>query len=180
MRNLKHIFLFALLMILPMTQTTSAANTLPPLIQTAVKEPLSKVGSGVYRKFGLRIYDATLWAPNGAWSADKAYALELHYARSLSKETVVGNVSDNISDEGVANEETLARWTKTLNDTLPAIEDGDTLIGLYIPGKKSQLFYNGKKIASLEDDAFSKAFFDIWLGQKADSSLRSQLLNIQE
>ncbi len=153
-----------------------AENTLPAPVTTQLHTPVAKVGDGTYRKFGFSVYNATLWAPDGAWSADKPYALQLHYTRSLSKETLVDTVMDDIRDQDVADDATLANWEKMLNATLPAIADGDTIIGVAIPGKKSLLFYNGKKLASIDDPVFSKAFFNIWLGDNADEDLRGKLL----
>jgi hypothetical protein len=119
----------------------------------------------------------TLWAPEGNWNKAKPYALQLFYTHNLSKDTVVDNVLDNIRDENVADDKKLNEWKTVLNNTLPALQDGDTLVGISLPGQKSQLFYNGTKIASIDDPALSKAFFDIWLGDTADSDLREKLLN---
>jgi len=156
--------------------TGAWAEALPEAVSAQSPTPLTEVGNGTYRKFGFSVYNATLWAPEGVWSADKSYALQLHYTRSVSKETMIDTVMDDIRDQNVADDATLARWGKTLSATLPAIEDGDTIIGLAIPGKKSTLFYNGKKLASIDDQVFSKAFFNIWLGDNADEGLRENLL----
>ncbi len=51
-----------------------------------------------------------------------------------------------------------------------------TIIGLAMPGKHSLLFFNGKQTASIDDAAFSKAFFNIWLGDGADEDLRANLM----
>ncbi len=72
----------------------------------------SKVGSGTYRKFGFSVYRATLWAPDGKWDPAKPYALELHYTRSVSKDTLVDTVADDIRDQNVADEATLVNWEK--------------------------------------------------------------------
>ena len=153
-----------------------AQDTLPQSARAQLHTPLATVGSGTYRRFGLSVYHATLWAPDGVWDAAKPYALELHYTRSVSKETLVDTVTDDIHDQNVADEVTLARWGKVLNAVLPNVVDGDTITGLAIPGKESQLFYNGRKIASIDDQAFSHAFFDVWLGETADEGLRNKLL----
>jgi hypothetical protein len=153
-----------------------AEDALPEPVRAQSHAPLAEVGSGTYRRFGFSVYRATLWAPNGVWDAAKPYALELHYTRSVDKETMVDIVSGDIRDENVADDDTLARWEKILNATLPDVEDGDKLIGISLPGKESQLFYNEKKIAGIGDQAFSRAFFNIWLGETADEKLRNELL----
>jgi hypothetical protein len=149
---------------------------LPDDVQKRVNPPLAEVGKGTYHKFGFSVYQATLWAANGAWNPQKPYALELHYTRGVSKDTLVDTVTDDLREEGVADDQTLGRWRETLAGVLPDVEDGDVLVGLCLPGKKSRLFFNGKEIASIEDPALSKAFFDIWLGAHADEDLRAKLL----
>jgi hypothetical protein len=151
-------------------------DTLPASITSQVHTPLMPVGSGTYRKMGLSIYRATLWAPSGIYNANKPYALELRYNRSLSKDTMVDTVMDDIRDQQVADNTTLTKWEETLNKALPAVEDGDVIIGLAVPGKKSMLFFNGLETTSIEDPVFSTAFFNIWLGDGADESLRNKLL----
>jgi hypothetical protein len=151
-------------------------ETLAPSVSKQSPVALSPVGSGTYRKMGFSIYRATLWAPGGTYSADKPYALELRYNRSLSKDTLVDTVMDDIRSQKVTDDTTLTKWEGTLNTALPAVEDGDVIVGLSIPGKKSILFYNGKETTSIEDPVFSKAFFNIWLGENADESLKNKLL----
>ena len=157
-------------------EETPSENTLPESVRAQVHVPLKQVGEGNYRKLGFKIYHVSLWAPEGIWDNSKPYALELEYARSLSKETLVDAVMDDIRDQGIADDKTLALWQDVLNASLPAVEENDAIIGLAIPGKKSLLFYNGKAITSIDDQTFSQAFFNIWLGQTANESLRKKLL----
>lgn len=154
----------------------NAPSALPPSIAKQAPAALSPVGSGTYHKLGFSIYRATLWAPGGAYDPNKPYALELHYNRSLSKDTLVSTVMDDIRDQNVADDVKLTEWEKTLNTALPAVQDGDVIIGLAVPGKKSVLFFNGKETTSIADPVFSKAFFNIWLGDHADETLRNKLL----
>lgn len=161
--------------------TTSQADddvssTLPLAVAQQAHSPMTKVGTGIYRKLGFNIYRATLWAPDGIFSAKKPYALELHYNRNLSKDTLVSTVMDDIRNQKVTDDTTLTQWEKTLDMALPAVEDGDIIIGLAVPGKKSTLYFNGKETTSIADPIFSSAFFNIWLGDHADENLRNKLL----
>jgi len=153
-----------------------AEDTLPESVRAQVHIPLKEVGSGTYRRFGLRVYRAILWAPEGKWDTAEPYALQLCYTRSVSKETLVDTVTDDIRGQNVTDDATLAAWQSTLNATLPEVEDGDTIIGLSMPKKPATIYYNGTKIASIEDQTFSRAFFDIWLGKTADEDMREGLL----
>jgi hypothetical protein len=150
--------------------------TLPESVIAQADAPFTKVGHGVFRKFGFRIYEASLWAPQGKWEPTKPYALQLHYARSLSKDTLIDTVMDDITDQGACDKPTCDRWRDVLDVSLSDVEEGDTLIGLTSPNKKTLLFYNGKTIANVDDHAFSDAFFGIWLGKNADEDMRNGLL----
>lgn len=152
-------------------------NVLPASAQALSNIPLQEVGSGTFHKYGFSVYHISLWAPNGKWDPKKPYALELRYDRSVSKDTLVDVLMDDIQDQGVADDATLALWKKKLIEIIPDVEDGDVLIGVYIPQKKGTLLYNGKEIASSSESAPIQAFFNIWLGSKADESLRRKLLN---
>lgn len=152
------------------------AQQLPAYAKAHAKQELTQVGSGTYRKVGLRIYNATLFAPGGEYDANKPYALKLQYKRALSKETLTGAVYDGIKEQDVADEDTLQRWKKTLDEVLPAVKNGDVILGLSVPGKDARLFYNGKEIARIREPAFADAFFGIWVGSKADAKLYAELL----
>jgi hypothetical protein len=163
-----------------LSHVSSAEETvkdmLPPAVSQQVPAPLAPVGSGTYRKLGFNIYRATLWAPGGVYNPSKPYALALHYNRSVSKDTLVDTVMDDIRDQNVADDATLAKWQEVLNKALSEVAENDVIVGVAVPGKKSTLFYNGKEVTSIEDAKFSTAFFNIWLGDHADENLRNKLL----
>jgi hypothetical protein len=154
-----------------------AEDGLPLPVQQQVAVPLKKVGEGTYRKFGFSIYHAVLWAPDGTWRADKPYALELRYMRGLSKDTLADSTIDDIHDQGAADDETMTRWSAGIKRVMPAVQDGDIMIGLIIPNKVGLLYLNGVQIGKTQDNALSKAFLNIWLGKDADEDLRNELLN---
>jgi Chalcone isomerase-like len=183
-RKFKYVQLcvLAVTIFLPLTLRAEdrSHDSLPPVVLAHVSVTLKEVGTGTYRKLGFSVYHASLWAPNGVWDAGKPYALKLQYTRSLSQETLADATIDNIRDEQVADEETMARWSAGIKKTMPAVEDGDVMIGVAVPGGESALFYNGKQIAKTQDQVLSKAFFDIWLGNGADEDLRTALLGRSE
>jgi hypothetical protein len=174
--NLVMILVLGLFSAYPLSQVSAADAQSPQYIVAKLHAPLKKVGTGIYHKFGFRVYRATLWSLDGVWNPRKPYVLELNYARDVSKDTLVDAVIDDIRDQEVASDETIEDWKTLLDQKLPDVVEGDTISGLAVPGKKSLLFYNGKEIASISDPVFSKAFFDIWLGEHADEELRSKLL----
>jgi len=153
-----------------------AGEAAPAVVKSIINEPLQKVGSGAYTKFGFTIYHATLWAPNGKWDAEKPYALEICYARSLSQATMADSTIDSIRDENTADEATLARWSEDIKRTMPAVKNGDVMIGATSPDSQTVLYFNDHEISKTKDPAFTRAFFNIWLGEKADEDLKKELL----
>lgn len=153
-----------------------AEASLPADVLAQVHAPLKLVGEGNYRKFGFKIYHASLWAPEGEWNPHKPFVLKMRYARDLSKDTLIDALIDDIHDENVADSATLDRWRNQLQTSMPAVQDGDTIIGVSIPGHEAVLYHNGEKLSKIDDAGFSKAFFDIWLGPTADESLHKKLL----
>jgi hypothetical protein len=174
------LFIIACLLALLVPPAAYADDNLPAFVQARSRTTLQEVGQGTYRKFGFTIYRATLWAPNCAWDAAKPYALQLRYARSLSQETIADSTIDNIRDENVTDDVTLASWSADIKKIMPAVEDGDVMIGLAIPGAETILYFNGGEIAKIKDEKFSRAFFNIWLGDEADEDLRRSLLNAEK
>jgi len=117
-----------------------------------------------------------LWAPGGTWNPDQPYALKLHYLRSLSKDTLADSIIDDIRDQNATDEVTMARWAASIKKVMPAVRDGDEMVGLVVPKKKGTLFLNGVQFAKTEDNAMGKAFLNIWLGENADEDLKNALL----
>jgi Chalcone isomerase-like len=59
------------------------------------------------------------------------------------------------------------------------VQEGDTLTGVFTPKQGWSLHFKGKVIGQWADDAFAKAFFNIWIGPKASQdSVRSELLKL--
>jgi hypothetical protein len=170
--------LIILSLVMPMD--ARAEEKLPDAVKAQIHAPLKQVGSGTYRRFGFKVYVASLWAPDGVYDASKPYALQLRYTRSVSKDTMVDVVTGNIRDENVTDEATLASWKKVLDNSLTDVNDGDTLIGLARPGKDSELFFNGKKVVAINDQKFSQAFFNVWIGETADEDMRTGLMGKTE
>jgi hypothetical protein len=175
MPKIIRIFVMATLCLL-VTTPLKAQEALPAAVQTYAKQPLAKVGSGTYRKFGFSVYRATLWAPGGVWNPDQPSALQLRYMRGLSQSTLADALTDDIEGQGVADDATFTRWSNWINQTMPAVQDGDVMVGVRKPGGDTVIFFNGQEIGRIHEEALSQAFFNIWLGKDADEDLRASLL----
>lgn len=147
------------------------ASPLPHLADYGV------VGSGTMRYFGLRIYDATLWSPDGRWLADRPYALELRYARSFDGAAIARRSIEEIAKLRPYPAATLERWARQMRALFPDVKAGDRLTGVRLPGEGAAFYRDGEKLGQIDDEAFADAFFGIWLSPETRApNLRAQLL----
>ncbi|MDF0733625.1 chalcone isomerase family protein [Pseudomonas entomophila] len=141
------------------------------------------VGSGEFTWFGLRVYHARLWSPVAPPDWGQPFALELTYHRTLSRDTLVKASLDEmrrLGGEALAPS-TLARWGGLLDGAFVDVRPGMRITGLYLPGRGCRFYVNGQLQRSIDDAAFSRAFFAIWLDRRArDPQLRQHLMGLGE
>ena len=159
----------------------SPASELAPGI--AAQLPQAKFqGGGKLTFFGLSIYDAHLYRPGSArgnWSPDEPFALQLVYHRSLKGTLVAARSIEEMHKQGSCDAEQRARWGEMLAKILPDVHAGDRLTGVNLPRRGVQFYQNDKLIGSIDDIAFARAFFSIWLDPAtSEPALRQQLLGI--
>jgi hypothetical protein len=139
-------------------------------------EPV-QVGQGTLRYLGLRIYDATLWAPPGGWHEEGSYVLELTYARGIASTRLAASTVEEIRRQHLLSATQLQAWEQRLQALFPDVEPGDRLAAIRIPGQGIAFHAGGRSLGRIEDEWFADAFFGIWLGadtRKPD--LRARLL----
>jgi len=136
------------------------------------------LGGGDLTWFGLRIYNATLWAAQRPFDGTQPFALQLSYYRSIRRTRLVSTSMDEIRRlNHSVPAATLARWQGLLANTFVDVVAGDQLVGVYQPGRGMQLYDSHHLLAQLDDAELARAFFDIWLHPDTrDQGLRRQLL----
>jgi hypothetical protein len=162
--------LCALLLVGGLCQAASWRDELPRAV------PL---GSGDLRWFGLRIYHATLWAEQTPFQPERAFALQLRYYRSISRQRLARTSLDEIRrlSRDAIDQATLAQWDSTLERAFTDVAPDDELIGVYVPGHGMRLYNRQRQLADIEDVRLARAFFGIWLDAGTrDQGLRSKLL----
>jgi hypothetical protein len=134
-------------------------------------------GQGQMRWFGLSLYTAELWSSGPKFDPASSFALKLTYARSIPGARLSKASVDEIRRIGMRDEAVLARWKVYMDKVFPDVREGDTLTGVYLPGKGA-VFYLGERLAGeVDDPAFAAAFFGIWLDPLTrEPALRQQLL----
>lgn len=168
------------------------ALALPDLHARAVKPPplpaevisavpgLSPRGGGELRFLGLSIYDGFLWSAVSADPLEGALALDLHYHRKLDGAKIAERSVSEIVKLGYGSTEDHNRWGAWMQRVFPDVHKGDRLTGVRTPGRGARFFHNGRPIGELEDDAFARAFFGIWLDPRTSQpGFRKLLLGTQ-
>lgn len=148
-----------------------------PELPPASEGPWHLQGRGEARLLGLHLYDASLWVGEGGYRQDRAFVLVLIYARDFAHDTLVERSISEMRRLGSADEPRLLRWRAALEQILPDVASGDSLIGVSRPGGGAAFYHQGRLRGEIADPAFAQAFFAIWLDPRTRvPALRVQLL----
>jgi len=130
--------------------------------------------------FGLHVYDAALYAPPRFEPADPTasrFVLELTYARRLDGKGIAEASRDEIERLGFGTPAQRERWHEQMVSIFPDVEKGRRLAGVNVPGTGARFYFDGRFLGSIDDPAFARAFFAIWLDERTRSpQLRENLL----
>ena len=162
-----------------MPATTSAGTAVAADTQ-APMAGLQGRGQGVLRFWGLAIYEARLWVSPGFAAQDYAalpLALELTYQRAFTAQAIAQRSIEEMRRVGNFSPEQGARWQQALQATLPDVQPGDRLMGLYRPGAGAVFQMQGRTVGEVADAEFARLFFGIWLSPRtSEPQLRQALL----
>lgn len=137
------------------------------------------LGQGEFRWFGFSIYNARLWAETPTVDWISPFALELVYHRAISRERFVEVSVDEIERVGAGRYSAaqLEQWRGVMARSFVDVLPGDSLVGVYLPGVGCRFYDRDHVLASVNDPAFARAFFSIWLDPRTrDTGLREKLL----
>lgn len=138
------------------------------------------VGTGRLSVVFWDVYDATLYAPNGKWDADKPYALSIDYFREIEGPDIAKRSIEEMQKQGLADEEKSARWQTQMESIFPDVKNGSKITAIFTHKKSTDFYSNSKHIGSINDKEFSAYFFNIWLSKKtSEPELRMKLLGLQ-
>jgi len=155
----------------------SPAATANPDIAKRYIADAKRIGDGVLTYLFWDVYRATLYAPAAGWTPDGPFVLSLRYLRDLSGADIAERTIGEIRGQGFTDKARLANWQARLATIFPNVSDGVTLSATR-DEKGRTVFYRGTdRIGAVDDPAFAKPFFDIWLGEKtSEPKLRRALL----
>ena len=162
-----------------MTPAWARAALPPALPQALPGVNWQRWGQAVLRRFGFKVYEATLWAGSSD-PLQLPYALELHYALDIPGERLA-SVSINEMrrlDRGSAQQHAL--WGARLKSLFPDVRAGERIIGMHLP-EGARFYHQNRLLGVVEDQEFAKAFFAIWLDPASDApEVRAALLRRPE
>lgn len=161
----------------------ASAQSIPSSIRAALPDA-RLAGSGAFRWFGLKIYDAELWVIKDGVTAENfsstVYALDLRYARHLVGQKIAEASIDEISKLGIATPAQKKAWLASMTALFPDVEKDSRITGVYAPGQPTRFYLNDVPLGIVTDPEFGKAFFSIWLHPKtSEPALRRALLGLR-
>lgn len=149
-------------------------------VQSCMASPIAdwqQQGTATMRWMGLKVYDISLWRPAGRRGTSAPFALELAYATRFKGRDIAARSIEEMKAQGHSDAGQLARWERAMASIFPDVKPGDRLLGVALPGKAARFYAGDRHLGNIEDPAFVRAFFDIWLSQKTRApKVRAQLL----
>ena len=151
-------------------------QTLPPAA-AEVLPGAHETGGGAFRYLGLRIYDAKLWTAGPRFDAEAPYALGIRYARNIKGLKLAEESVKQWRGMRYGFEDRYDTWEAAMRRIFPDVKPDDELVGVHLPGKGAQFYFNGKPAGEVADVAFARAFFAIWLDERTtEPGLRRALI----
>jgi len=140
-----------------------------------------KVGEGRLSYLVWDVYDAELYAEQGKFNPDKPYALRLSYLMDIKGYKIADRSAQEMRDQKLANEVQLATWHAQMKKIFPNVQEGSVITGVYANDGSTIFYKDGIRLGRIIDEAFSEAFFGIWLNKQTSSpDLRRKLLGGQK
>jgi len=104
-------------------------------------------------------------------------ALEIEYARSISKETLVKYGNEGLESAHGSDEiNSFQEQTERLNNAYVDVDEGDVYRLDFQPENGISLTLNGKPVIAIQDADFGLFYLEIWLGDHSRAnSIKSDL-----
>jgi hypothetical protein len=179
-----HVLLFGGLLLMPATSPglTVENVTFPDRVVIGGGQvPLRNAALLRYLHF-IKVYVAALYLPEGvsgeAVLGDVPKRLEISYLISIKGEDF-GKGAAPVLERNQSKSE-LARLKERIDRINSAYRDvkrGDRYSLTYLPGRGTELAFNGTSLVTIEGADFAAAYFGIWLGREPiDGKLKLELL----
>ena len=139
-------------------------------------------GEATLRYFGLQVYHARLWTlPDfrSSQSVEQPMVLELEYLRELKGQAIAERSLQEMQRAGPIPEAQAQRWLAEMQRIFPDVKAGDRISGQHLPGQGARFWLNGQAMGQVDDPAFARLFFGIWLAPTtSEPGMRVALLGL--
>jgi hypothetical protein len=155
---------------------SAAAKPFPP--DDALREA-RRQGQGRFRWFGLTIYDAELLTAqplrDDQWP-QHTFAIRLTYARALRGAEIAKSSLQEMEKLGIVPVAQRDNWLQRMTALFPDVNAGDAITGVHLPNRGARFWRTDRALGTVDDPAFARAFFSIWLDPKTTApDLRKSL-----
>jgi hypothetical protein len=142
---------------------TTATSVLHASINEPIEQAkLSVVGTGQLTWFGLTVYDATLYSPEGAYHPEHPHAIQITYRFNFSREQLARKSLEEI-ERIHGRQPNRMVMLQQLKSVFRDVTEGDHILGIHHPGERAEFYSNDVLLGRIEDAALAAAFFSIWL-----------------
>jgi hypothetical protein len=157
-------------------EAEEATKPFPP--DDALREA-RRQGQGRFRWFGLTIYDAELLSTqplrDDQWS-QQTFGLRLTYARTLRGAEIAKSSLQEMEKLGIVPTAQREVWLQRMTALFPDVNQGDAITGVNLPNRGIRFWRTDRPLGTVDDPAFARAFFSIWLDPKTTApELRKSL-----
>jgi hypothetical protein len=157
-------------------ETEGATKPFPPddALRAARRQ-----GQGRFRWFGLTIYDAELLTAqplrDDQWP-QQTFGLRLTYARTLRGAEIAKSSLQEMEKLGIVPAAQRDAWLQRMTALFPDVNQGDAITGVNLPNRGVRFWRTDRPLGTVDDPAFARAFFSIWLDPKTTApELRKSL-----
>ena len=135
------------------------------------------LGRGRETVWGIRVYDATLWVVGDRFTPTQPHALDVEPGRSVSADTLVNNVMDEMRRLKLGDASQLASWRLEIRRLIPNVKSGDQVVVFCPSDAKTLAYYNGRIQGEVDDATLCPAIMNVWLHPASQNqALRKSLL----
>ena len=137
-------------------------------------------GEATLRYFGFQVYHARLWTQpefRASQSLQQPLVLELEYLRDLKGLAIAQRSLQEMQRAEPIPEAQAQRWLNDMARIFPDVKAGDRISGQHQPGQGARFWLNERPLGHIEDPAFARLFFGIWLAPStSEPDMRLALL----
>lgn len=140
-------------------------------------------GAGTKTFMLMKIFDAALYVspdiPSGDVLGPSAKKLVIRYRRSISREQLIETAESHLKKHSPVDYAQIQSRAAQLHAVYKDVHAGDEYSLVFIPGRGTELLFNGHPEIMIPGDDFSAAYFSIWLSDHIFCKrLRNKLLNL--